>query len=72
MRFPVALGLFLMIGGCMVLVLHPVYRTGERVVQQGLEADGPTEIYRPMPDWLGLTMVITGGALLIGARARRL
>lgn len=56
----------------MVLVLHPVYRTGERVVQQGLEADGPTEIYRPMPDWLGLTMVITGGALLIGARARRL
>lgn len=71
MRFPVALGLFLMTGGSMVMVLHPVYRTGERVVQRGLEADGPTEIYRPIPDWLGLAMVVSGGALLLGSRARR-
>ncbi len=71
MRFPVALGLFLMLGGSMVMVLHPVYRTGQRVVPRGLEADGPTEIYRPIPDWLGLTMVITGGALLLGSRTPR-
>lgn len=71
MRFSVALGLFLAVAGFLILMLHPVYRTGERVTHQGIEAAGPTEISRPMPDWLGATMIIAGAALLLGSRARR-
>lgn len=70
MRFPVALGLFLLIAGFMIMVLRPVYRTGERGHQQGLEASGPVEVYRPVPPWLALVALATGGALL-GAASRR-
>ena len=71
MRFPVALGLFLMIAGCMVLVLHPVYDTGERLPYQGVEAAGPVEVYRPVPTWVALSAVIGGGAMLLWSRRRR-
>ncbi len=71
MRFPVALGLFLLFAGFMIMVLRPVYRTGERVQQEGLEASGPVEVYRPMPPWLGLTSLATGGALLAFAIVSR-
>ncbi len=55
----------------MIVVLRPVYRTGERVHQEGLEASGPVEVYRPMPAWLGMTSLATGGALLAFAVATR-
>jgi len=76
-RFPVALGLFLLFAGFMVTVLHPVYRTGERVRHEGLEAAGPVEVYRPVPPWVGMTSMTAGGGLLVftlatgGARRRR-
>lgn len=71
MRFPVAFGLFLLFAGFMILVLHPVYRTGERVRQEGLEASGPVEVTRPMPPWLGVTSMTAGGGLLVFAFATR-
>lgn len=71
MRFPVALGLFLLVAGFMIMVLRPVYRTGERGRQEGLEASGPVEVYRPMPPWLGPVALATGGALLLVAAATR-
>lgn len=76
MRFPVALGLFLLIAGFMLTTLRPVYRTGERVRQEGLEASAPVEVYRPVPPWMGPASLVAGGVLLIvaarrGARRRR-
>jgi len=76
MRFSVALGLFLLTAGSMSLLLHPVYKTGERVQAQGIEAEGPVDVYREIPEWLGVTAVASGGALLlfsagIWPRARR-
>ncbi len=72
MRFPVALGLFLLFAGFMIMVLRPVYRTGERVHQEGLEASGPVEVYRPIPPWVGTASLTTGGVLLALAFATRL
>lgn len=65
MRFSSVLGLFLLTAGFMFLVLHPVYKSGERVQTEGIEATGPVDVYRPIPDWLSVSAVAGGGALLL-------
>lgn len=71
MRFPVALGLFLLLAGFMISVLRPVYQTGERVLQSGIEATGPVEVYRPVPPWVGQASLACGGVLLVFAFTTR-
>ncbi len=67
MRARTAVGLFLAIGGAMVLLLHPVYRGTAPDPGAGVEAAGPVQAYHPVPGWVGALAVVLGGALLASA-----
>ncbi len=53
----------------MVMLLRPVYRTGERAPYRGVEAAGAVETYRPVPGWVGPAALGAGTLLLITAWA---
>ncbi|MEO8635701.1 MAG: hypothetical protein ABI587_10540 [Gemmatimonadales bacterium] len=72
MRGSTAVGLFLVLGGLMVLVLQPTYRVPVESNIRNLEATAPPEEYRPIPAWVGLLAIGAGaGALVLGARQPR-
>lgn len=64
MRFPTALGGFLLVSGLVVLVLKPLYNAGSPIQPQGVEASVPLTDYRPIPTWVGAVGLAGGAALL--------
>ncbi len=70
MRASVAIGLFLLLGGFLVVTLHPVYETGHPAITP-VESTAPDLTTAPMPPWLGLSAMAAGAALLTSAWWRR-
>ena len=65
MRFPTALGGFLLLCSLVILTLKPLYNAGRPDQPPGVEASGPRTDYRPIPAWVGIVGVAAGAALLM-------
>jgi len=65
MRDRQVVGLFLLVAGAMFLILQPTYIVRSDIVIRGIEAESPVEEQRPIPGWVGVLAVLSGGALLL-------